>query len=72
MSPDTTEREKQLSANITTLLEHIAENSRPCQACGVQLWFVRHQNGKLAPYTYDAINHFVNCAEAARFRKGKK
>jgi hypothetical protein len=67
MTPDTLE-----SANerINALLNKIAERKRPCEKCGVQLWFVRHiDSGKLAPYTYQGINHFANCAYAAEFRK---
>jgi uncharacterized protein with PIN domain len=69
--PDATDREKQLTANISALLEHIAVETRPCKACGVQLWFVEHKNGKVAPYGYDATNHFAACTAPERFRKAK-
>ena len=56
---------------LRRILELTAEGKRPCKACGVELYFVRHANGKLTPYTVDGINHFANCPEAQRFRKGK-
>jgi hypothetical protein len=55
---------------IRRLLGLTAEESRTCKACGALLFFVRHSNGKLAPYTADGVNHFVNCPAAERFRKG--
>jgi hypothetical protein len=54
---------------MKALLDNVAEFSRPCKACGELLWFVRHKNGKQAPYTVDGINHFANCPEAARFKR---
>lgn len=56
---------------LARLLMLVAEEVRPCKACGVQLAFVRHNTGKLAPYTMDGLNHFVNCPEAESFRKRK-
>ncbi|HLH04979.1 MAG TPA: hypothetical protein VKX25_19580 [Bryobacteraceae bacterium] len=55
---------------LRRILELTAEESRKCKACGALLFFVRHCNGKLAPYTADGVNHFVNCPSAERFRKG--
>lgn len=57
--------EKRMSA----LLILIAEEIRPCKACGEQLTFVRHRNGKLAPYSIDGVNHFLTCPLADGFRK---
>lgn len=60
--------EKRMSA----LLQHVAEEVRPCKACGTQLAFVRHRNGKIAPYTLDGVNHFATCPKAEQFRRGKE
>lgn len=57
---------------IAALLRNVAENIRPCRACGVDIAMVRHRNGKLAPYTMDGVNHFVNCPKAEQFRTKKE
>jgi hypothetical protein len=57
-----------IEKRMETLLNLIAEEIRPCKACGVQLAFVRHRNGKLGPYTADGVNHFINCPKAGEFR----
>jgi hypothetical protein len=63
------DRIKQLTANLESIFRFVARESRPCRACGVQLWFVEHQNGRIAPYEYDGTNHFGKCPEAARFKR---
>lgn len=60
-----------LEINIENILERTAKEKRPCKACGVMLWMVQHSNGKIAPYTVDGTNHFVNCPSAASFKKAK-
>jgi hypothetical protein len=60
-----------LGRRIRELLERAAELRRPCKACSAELFFVRHANGKLTPYTSDGVNHFANCPEAARFKQPK-
>lgn len=61
----------EFSRRIRELLERTAQVRRPCKACGTDLFFVQHANGKLTPYTSDGVNHFANCPEAARFKKPK-
>ena len=58
-----------IEKRMASLLQNVAEEIRPCKACGVQLAFVRHRNSKLAPYTLDGINHFITCEKAEQFRK---
>jgi hypothetical protein len=41
---------------------------RGLQSLWRELFFMRHENGKLAPYTADAVNHFINCRKADWFR----
>lgn len=60
-----------IEKRMVLLLNLIAEELRPCKACGVQLAFVRHRNGKLTPYTLEGLNHFLDCAKAEEFRKQK-
>lgn len=60
-----------IEKRMSTLLQLIAEQIRPCKACGEQLAFVRHRNNQLAPYNLDGINHFITCVKADEFRKQK-
>jgi hypothetical protein len=60
-----------LEKRISSLLNNVAEEIRPCKACGVQLALVRHRNGKLAPYTLEGVNHFIDCTKADLFRRPK-
>jgi hypothetical protein len=59
-----------LEERIRRLLELAAEETRCCKACGALLFFVRHNNGKRAPYTVDGLNHFINCPAAQQFKRG--
>jgi hypothetical protein len=59
-----------LDERMRRLLELTAVETRKCKACGVMLFFVQHSSGKVAPYTADGLNHFVNCPQAERFKKG--
>jgi hypothetical protein len=61
-----------LEKRISTLLQLVAEEIRPCRACGVQLAIVRHRNGKPTPYTMEGVNHFIDCPHADQFRKKKE
>lgn len=56
---------------IAEILEKHASETRPCRACGVKLWFVRSQAGKLMPLCYDGTSHFSNCKAASQFRRAK-
>lgn len=58
-----------LEKRMADLLALIAEEIRPCRACGAHLYFVRHSNGKLAPYDFEGVNHFVRCPNAAHFKR---
>jgi len=58
-----------IERRMEMLLRLIASEIRPCKACGEVLAFVKHRNGKVAPYTMDGTNHFVNCPNADTFRK---
>ena len=60
-----------IEQRMETLLRLVAEEIRPCRACGVELAMVRHKNGKLAPYTMGGLNHFLDCPNATQFRRQK-
>jgi hypothetical protein len=61
-----------LPQRVKAVLDLIAEEHRPCLACGTEIWLVRHQSGRIAPYTADLVNHFINCPKAEQFQKRKK
>lgn len=42
-----------------------------CRGCGAQVYWIRHANGKLVPYTQFGLNHFVDCPNREDFRKAK-
>lgn len=50
----------------------IAEEKRPCRACGTPLWFIRTRAGKLLPMCADGVSHFANCPNADQFRRPPK
>lgn len=59
---------ERLLANIARLLNVIGI-SGTCKGCGAAIWWVRHPNGKVAPYTCAALNHFADCPAAKQFKK---
>lgn len=61
-----------LRLNIRKLLNQIGAEMAVCRGCQAQIWWVTHANGKRAPYTQDALNHFADCPKAGEFRKGAK
>jgi hypothetical protein len=40
-----------------------------CRACGKSIYWVRHLNGKCAPYTEAGLNHFIDCPRAQEFKR---
>lgn len=57
--------------NMRKLLDLIGVEFRPCKACQAQLVFVVHRRtGAKTPYTYDGLNHFINCPDAKQFKRG--
>lgn len=56
---------------MRTLLNLVAKEIRPCRACGQQVAFVVHNNGRTAPYTFEGVNHFIDCPGAGEFRRRK-
>lgn len=61
---------EQLQRNILRLLSAIGD-ARTCKGCGRQIWWVRSKAGKTMPITDEALNHFVDCPQAAQFKKPK-
>ena len=54
-------------ASISTLLLRVGEAST-CR-CGRAIFWVRHINGKRAPYTKEGLLHFRDCPAAADWRR---
>lgn len=40
-----------------------------CNGCGIPIWWVRHNNQKMVPYTGVGKNHFIDCPQKDRFKK---
>lgn len=53
---------------MKTLLGLIGDKA-VCSGCNAQIYWVKHRNGKRAPYTPAGMNHFLDCKEAARFKR---
>ena len=70
MDPDLAD---ELRNNIKLLLNNVGDRGTcgqgPTPGCGAEIWWVKHSNGKVAPYTEDGLNHFANCEKAENFRK---
>lgn len=60
-----------LRANIARLLPLIGDEGE-CKGCSARIWWVRHKNGKVAPYTDTGLNHFADCKVANRFKSSSK
>lgn len=58
-----------IELRMRTLLELIAEDKRLCKGCHELLFFVRHRNGRLTPYTEAGLNHFIDCPYAKKFKR---
>lgn len=62
-----------LEERVKKLLDLVAHEIRPCSGCGTVIYIVHHhKTGKDAPYTEDAVNHFLNCPHAAEFRRRRE
>ena len=35
---------------------------------GKAIYWIKHKNGKVAPYTEEALNHFIDCEKAKDFK----
>lgn len=57
--------------NMKDLLARIADSTGQCKGCARPLFWVRHRNGKVVPYTEAGQNHFIDCPNADRWRTKK-
>ena len=64
------EKLKRLQNNVRLLLRQIGEPAT-CRGCSRPIWWVKHLNGKKAPYTLEGLNHFADCPRAKQFKKGR-
>lgn len=58
--------------NIQSLFQTIGADRGACKSCGATIHWVLTKNGKRAPFTAEALNHFADCPNAQQHRKGKK
>jgi hypothetical protein len=40
-----------------------------CSKCSSEIFFLRHVNGKAAPYDRNGVSHFSTCPHAEEFRR---
>lgn len=60
----------QYEYNIERMLNQIGDKGK-CRGCGADIWWLVHKNGKRAPYTCKAENHFIDCPKADQFRRDR-
>lgn len=68
MSQEYQEQCKWLLSNIDKILKLCGEKGI-CRGCGEEIFWMRHRNGKSAPYTIKGLNHFADCPKAKDFKK---
>jgi hypothetical protein len=56
---------------IAILLHSVADEAA-CKGCPATIYWVRHRNGKSAPYNVDGTNHFVTCPKSKQFKQTKE
>jgi hypothetical protein len=49
------------------LLRNIGDKGR-CKGCGSPIYWVRHKNGRVGPYSENGLSHFIDCPKADQFR----
>jgi hypothetical protein len=62
---------QRLLRGIAILLHAVADQAE-CKGCPATIYWVRHKNGKSAPYNVDGTNHFVTCPNSKSFKKAKE
>ena len=60
-----------LCQNIERLFGLIGSKAA-CRGCGREICWIKHSNGKKAPYTFEALNHFIDCPNAKDFKTKPK
>jgi hypothetical protein len=62
---------RELELRIQMILQHVGDKG-VCKGCGRDIWWVKHKNGKAVPYTWEGLNHFIDCPKANEFKKKEK
>lgn len=52
-----------------TRVVNFAGDVGPCRGCRQSVFWVKHANGKNAPYDVTGINHFITCPKAKEFKR---
>ena len=55
---------------MRALLGRIGDETT-CAACQKPIYFLRHRNGKIVPYTPAGLNHFIDCPMREQFARRK-
>jgi len=62
-----------LPERIRSILLLVAEAPpRPCKRCETPIVFVKLKSGKLAPFTLEGVNHFLDCPFSSEFQKRRQ
>lgn len=57
-----------LRQEIRSFLNRMGSGGQ-CRGCGSMVIWVKHANGKNAPYDPTGINHFITCKKAKEFKR---
>ena len=60
----------QLKQNLINILNQVGKPDT-CKGCHVVIYWIKHKNGKMTPYTENGLNHLADCPVSDRFRKTK-
>lgn len=60
-----------LKETVRPLFESVGDLAR-CKSCDAEIYFVKHKNGKVAPYNIFGVNHFADCPHSKKHKKDKK
>lgn len=56
---------------VRVALDHLGAPAR-CKGCNREIWWIQHANTHRAPYTEEALNHFIDCPERDKFSQNGK
>lgn len=61
---------RELELRVQMILQHVGDKG-VCKGCSRDIWWVKHKNGKAVPYTWEGLNHFIDCPKAKEFKVKK-
>jgi len=57
-----------IAEHVKPLLTSVGDETT-CKGCGAKIYFIKHKNGKKAPYSVIGQSHFIDCSQAKQFKK---